>query len=85
MQDIKRTYPKLILQWIKILTKIRLYSKVKEQMNAHSAYRNLKYQVNNVKPMNSENNISVQIIDIVMGMTVFLMEGLYKKKQLQPK
>lgn len=60
--------------------KIRLYSKIKEQMNAHSAYRNLNYQVNSVKSMKSEKNISIQIIDIIMGITVFLMEKIYKNE-----
>ncbi|WP_409303891.1 hypothetical protein [Peribacillus sp. SCS-155] len=57
--------------------KIRLYSKIKEQMNAHSAYRNLRYQINKVKSVNSAKNKYVQIIDVIMGMTVFIMEKSY--------
>lgn len=55
-----------------------VYTKLEEQMNAHSAYRNKGYRVNSVKPESSENSIPLQIIDVFMGIAVFLLEKHYK-------
>jgi hypothetical protein len=58
---------------------LRLYSKVKEQMNAHSVYRNKRYIIKSVRSQDSHNSIPLQIIDTIMGIVVFLMEMLYKE------
>jgi hypothetical protein len=56
---------------------LELYTKLKEQMNAHSVYRNRKYIVDTVEPQESKNSIPLQIIDVFMGIVVFLIEKLY--------
>lgn len=56
-----------------------LYQKLEEQMNAHSAYRNKGYKVNSVTPKSSNESIPLQIIDVLMGIVVFLIEKQYKQ------
>ncbi|HHK5530400.1 TPA: DUF3800 domain-containing protein [Bacillus paranthracis] len=56
---------------------IRLYSKLKEQMNAHAVYRNMKYRVIHASSQKSEESIPLQLVDLVMGIVVFLMEKTY--------
>lgn len=58
-------------------TTLDLYSKLKEQMNAHAAYRNKKYMVEAVGAEDSKKSISVQITDTLMGIVVFLLEKTY--------
>lgn len=47
-------------------------------MNAHSAYRKKGYKVATVKQSVSDNNIPLQLIDVLMGMIVFLLEKSYR-------
>jgi hypothetical protein len=54
-----------------------LYTKLKEQMNAHAAYRNKRYQIKQVRPQVSHKSIPLQIIDAFIGIVVFLLEKLY--------
>lgn len=54
-----------------------LYTKLRDQMNAHSIYRNRNYVVQSVEPKESKDTIPLQIIDNFMGMVVFMMEKLY--------
>lgn len=63
--------------------KINLETKLAEQMNAHSAYRNKGYKVDTVKQASSEENIALQLIDVFMGIVVFLLEGQYKRSNLE--
>ncbi|WP_431090515.1 DUF3800 domain-containing protein [Paenibacillus sp. 8b26] len=56
---------------------LRLYSKIKEQMNAHSVYRNRRYTIESVRSQKSHESIPLQIIDTFMGIIVFLMEQGY--------
>ncbi|MGN7398061.1 DUF3800 domain-containing protein [Peribacillus frigoritolerans] len=58
---------------------LSVYQKLEEQMNAHSAYRNKGYKVEWVKPEPSVESIPLQIIDVFMGIVVFLIEKHYKK------
>ncbi|MGG4156876.1 MULTISPECIES: DUF3800 domain-containing protein [Bacteria] len=58
--------------------KFKVYEKIEEQMNAHSAYRNKGYKIDSVAPESSENSIPLQIIDVFMGFVVFLLEKHYK-------
>lgn len=57
---------------------LRVYDKLEEQMNAHSAYRNKGYRVDSVIPQTSDESIPLQIIDVFMGMVVFLVEKHHK-------
>ncbi|MBO1914226.1 hypothetical protein J4G37_56585, partial [Microvirga sp. 3-52] len=56
---------------------MRVYSKIKEQMNAHSLYRQLNYQVNTVKSKKSEESYAIQMIDMLLGIIVYLIEKSY--------
>lgn len=58
--------------------KINLETKLIEQMNAHSAYRNKGYKVSKVTQSPSEDNIPLQLIDVLMGMVVFLLDRHYE-------
>src|SRR5699024_8659176 len=58
--------------------KLELQTKLAEQMNAHSAYRNKGYKINNVRQSSSEMSIPLQIIDTYMGMVIFIIEKQYK-------
>jgi len=54
---------------------INLESKLKDQMNAHSAYRNNSYKVKEVIQCDSEHSIPLQIIDVFMGIVAFILEN----------
>ena len=54
-----------------------LHEKIKEQMNAHSVYRNKRYKITSVESQISHESIPLQIIDTFMGIVVFLMEQSY--------
>lgn len=56
---------------------LKLSDKIKEQMNAHSVYRNKRYKISSVKSMDSKTSIPLQMIDILMGVVVFLKEKHY--------
>lgn len=57
-----------------------LERKIEEQMNAHAAYRHKGYKVAKVKQSTSDKNIALQLIDVLMGMVVFILEEQYKRK-----
>ncbi|OKO93515.1 DUF3800 domain-containing protein [Geobacillus proteiniphilus] len=57
--------------------KLFLETKIIEQMNAHSAYRNKNYRVVNVLSQNSVKSIPLQIVDTFMGIVIFLLEQNY--------
>jgi hypothetical protein len=61
--------------------KIELETKLGEQMNAHSAYRNKGYKVDAVKQAPSLENIPLQLIDVFMGIVIFLLECQYKGEE----
>ena len=54
-----------------------VYNKVKDQMNAHSLYRNKGYIVKEVKGLSSADNKMVQVIDSFMGIIVFILQKDY--------
>lgn len=58
--------------------KIDLELKLEEQMNAHSAYRNKGYKVSDVIQASSQKSILLQVIDVFMGIIIFLFESQYK-------
>lgn len=55
--------------------KLYIEEKLKKQMNAHSAYRNKKYAVSKVKQVASQISIPIQLIDVFMGVIIFLIEN----------
>lgn len=57
---------------------IQLEDKIEEQMNAHSAYRHKGYRVAEVKQSASDKNIALQLIDVLMGLIIFILEEQYK-------
>lgn len=59
---------------------IDLEPKLKDQMNAHSAYRNKGYKVKEVIQSDSEHSIPLQIIDVFMGMITFIIENQHLNK-----
>jgi len=58
--------------------KLDLFTKLRDQVNAHSAYRKKNYIVKEVQSTNSEDCLNVQIADVLMGIVVFLMEKSYR-------
>lgn len=58
--------------------KMRIYSKIKEQMNAHSLYRHRSYQVHEVKSKHSHKSIELQMVDMFLGLVVYLIERSYE-------
>lgn len=59
---------------------MRVYSKVREQMNAHSLYRQRQYQVQEVKSKESHQSIEIQMIDMFLGLVVYIIEQSYLDK-----
>lgn len=54
--------------------KIQLESKIIEQMNAHSAYRKKAYKVIEARQESSEKDLLLQMIDVLMGVVIFILE-----------
>lgn len=63
-------------------TTLGVYDKVKDQMNAHSLYRNKGYIVNEVKGLSSADTKMVQVIDSFMGMIVFILQKDYLRTSI---
>ncbi|OEH86068.1 hypothetical protein BHU72_14660 [Desulfuribacillus stibiiarsenatis] len=66
-------------------TALLLNSKIKDQLNAQSAYRNLKYIINEVTDHDSKDNIFLQIIDNLLGITSFVIEQKYSNNSIASK
>lgn len=58
--------------------KILLESKIIEQMNAHSAYRKKAYKVVGARQESSNNDLLLQMIDVLMGVVIFILEKQHK-------
>lgn len=56
---------------------IQLAKSLKEQLNSHSLYRNLNYKINKIKQENSEENVGLQSIDVLLGVVAYLFEEKY--------
>lgn len=63
--------------------KIGLESKIIEQMNAHSAYRKKAYKVVETRQESSENDLLLQMIDVLMGIVVFILEKQHRAFESQ--
>ncbi|MEJ8302885.1 DUF3800 domain-containing protein [Saccharibacillus sacchari] len=58
---------------------INLNESLHRQMNAHSAYRKKGYRIESVISQESHESLLLQIIDVLIGMVVFLIEEQYKE------
>lgn len=56
---------------------IELPKTLKFQLNAQSIYRGLNYSINKVNQIDSKKSKSLQIIDVLLGILVFLFEERY--------
>lgn len=56
---------------------IHLVKTLKDQLNAQSLYRNLNYKIKRSKQQNSEENIGLQVVDVILGIFAFLFEEKY--------
>lgn len=56
---------------------IHLVKTLKDQLNAQSLYRNLNYKIKKSKQQNSEENIGLQVVDVILGIFAFLFEEKY--------
>lgn len=56
---------------------IELPKTLKFQLNAQSIYRGLNYSINKVKQLDSKMSKSLQVIDVLLGIIVFLFEERY--------
>lgn len=66
--------------------KMRVYSKLKQQMNAHAIYRGMQYYVKKAWYEHSHKSILLQMVDLLMGIVVFLMEKSYiNTSEVKPK
>jgi len=54
-----------------------LKEKLENQLNAQLAYKNLNCQVTEVKDEYSDNEIMLQVIDVFLGITNFLVDKKY--------
>lgn len=63
--------------------KIQLESKIIEQMNAHSAYRKKAYKVVDARQKSSEEDLLLQMIDVLMGVVIFILEKQHKAFELE--
>lgn len=61
----------------KAFNNVNICKTIKEQLNAQSLYRGLKYNVKNVNQKNSIDDKCLQIIDVILGSVVFLIEDRY--------
>ena len=68
-----------ILSWI-IVQNIKLlgvFEQIYDQMNAHSLYRGKSYHVNSVEGIDSEESRIIQMLDVILGIVVYLLEENY--------
>ncbi len=55
-----------------------VFKQISDQMNAHSLYRGKSYHVNSVSGINSKNSRIIQMLDVILGIVVYLLEENYK-------
>jgi len=56
---------------------INICKTIKDQLNSQALYRGLDYSVEKVKQEKSEKNKCLQVIDVILGCIVFLIEERY--------
>lgn len=56
---------------------LELKKKLKFQLNAQSLYRGLHYSIDKTKLLDSKDSKAIQIVDVLLGIVVFLFEERY--------
>ncbi|NQM13979.1 DUF3800 domain-containing protein [Streptococcus suis] len=56
---------------------LSVYEQISDQMNAHSLYRGKSYHVNSVEGIDSKHSRMVQMLDVILGIVVYLLEADY--------
>lgn len=56
---------------------IQLVKSLKDQLNAHSVYRNLNYKITKIKQEDSKTNVALQSIDVLLGLIAYIFEEKY--------
>lgn len=56
-----------------------VYDQISDQMNAHSLYRGKSYHVNSVEGIDSKQSRMIQMLDVILGIVVYLLEADYLK------
>lgn len=51
-----------------------IFEQISDQMNAHSLYRGKSYHVHSVSGIDSKHSRMIQILDIILGIAVYLLE-----------
>ncbi|MGT2666481.1 DUF3800 domain-containing protein [Streptococcus rifensis] len=51
-----------------------VFEKLIDQMNAHSLYRGKNYHVESIGGINSQNSRMIQMLDVILGIVVYLLE-----------
>ena len=54
-----------------------VFEQIYDQMNAHSLYRGKSYHVNSVEGIDSEESRIIQMLDVILGIVVYLLEENY--------
>lgn len=54
-----------------------VFEQISAQMNAHSLYRGKSYHVNSVIGIDSKNSRIIQMLDVILGIVVYLLEEDY--------
>ncbi len=54
-----------------------VFEKIVDQMNAHSLYRGKNYQVESIVGKDSKDSRMIQILDVILGIVVYLLEKEY--------
>lgn len=54
-----------------------VFGQISNQMNAHSLYRGKSYHVNSVSGIDSKNSRMIQMLNVILGIVVYLLEEDY--------
>lgn len=75
--DIEVCSKKIALEVGKHFTEVNICKTIKEQLNAQALYRGLNYSIKKVVQKESKDTKCLQIIDVLLGIVVFLNEERY--------
>lgn len=54
-----------------------VFDSIRDQMNAHSLYRGKHYQVSSIERLDSKESRLLQVLDVILGIVVYLLEEGY--------
>lgn len=54
-----------------------VFDSIRDQMNAHSLYRGKHYQVSSIEGLDSKESRLLQVLDVILGIVVYLLEEGY--------